>query len=171
MSDVQYVRRAGSDPSFLLKAMSEAGGELRSLLAGQPLGALLEPGERPDEDWCLMGIAFHMKDVEQRVMQQLRPMVMYQDPEIPHVDFDDIPFRTDYEFEDDEDLMDAFYYYRRRTTYMLWDLDMADWERRGIHPYRGPISVTDIARDLYQHDLEHMWQARRMVEAQMRARR
>lgn len=170
MGGVQYVRRAGSDPAFLLKAMSEAGGELRDILAGQPLGLLYEPGEPPDEDWCLMGIAYHLRDVEERVMDQLRPMILQTDPEIPHVDMDDIPFREDYEGADDEDLMDAFYYFRRRTAYLLWDLSERDWERKGIHPYRGPMSVMDIARELYQHDLEHLWQARRIVDAKMRAR-
>ncbi len=170
MGGVQYVRRAGSDPAFLLKAMSEAGGELRDILAGQPLGLLYEPGEPPDEDWCLMGIAYHLRDVEERVMDQLRPMILQTNPEIPHVDMDDIPFREDYEGADDEDLMDAFYYFRRRTAYLLWDLSERDWERKGIHPYRGPMSVMDIARELYQHDLEHLWQARRIVDAKMRAR-
>ncbi len=151
--------------------MSEAGGELRSLLLGQQLGLLLEPGEPPDEDWCLMGIAYHLRDVEERVMGQLHPMVLYRDPEIPHVDLDDIPFRTDYEDEDEEDLLDAFSFYRRRTAYLLWDLNPGDWDRRGIHPYRGAMTVTELVRELYQHDLEHLWQARRMLEARVRARR
>jgi hypothetical protein len=168
---MKYVRKAGSDPAFLLKAMSEAGGELRNILVGQQLGLLLEPGEPPDEDWCLMGIAYHLRETEERVMGQLRPMVTYREPAIPHVDLDDIPFRADYEDEDEEDLLDAFHYYRRRTAYLLWDLEPNDWNRTGIHPYRGTLSVMDIARELYQHDLEHLWQARRMLESKARARR
>lgn len=165
---MQYVRQAGRDPSFLLKALSEAGGELRSLLAGQSLGGLLETGAPPDEDWCLMGIAYHLNDVETRVMGQIYPIVSQHEPEIPHVDFDDIPFRVDVEGADDEELMDSFFHFRQRTAYFLWGLDMQDWEQQGIHPYRGPLSVMDIARDLYQHDLEHLWQAQRMVEGAAR---
>lgn len=168
MTLVQYVRRAGSDPAFLLKAMSEAGGEFRHILAGERLGALLEPGPPPDDQWCLMGIAYHLQETEQRIMGQLEPMIQFRDPEIPHVDLDDIPFREDFEDADDEDLLDAFYYRRRQTVYLLWNLGPEEWQRRGIHPYRGPISVIDIARELYQHDLEHLWQARRIVDARVR---
>jgi hypothetical protein len=34
-----------------------------------------------------------------------------------------------------------------------------------VHPYRGRVSVYDIAREIHQHDLEHLYQARRLREA------
>ncbi|MDZ7727242.1 MAG: hypothetical protein U5Q44_03065 [Dehalococcoidia bacterium] len=49
--------------------------------------------------------------------------------------------------------------------YLLVELDQNYWSRAGQHPDRGRLEIRDIARDLYQHDLEHLWQARRMVEA------
>jgi hypothetical protein len=33
-----------------------------------------------------------------------------------------------------------------------------------LHPYRGRLTVLEIAREAYQHDLEHLWQARRMLD-------
>jgi hypothetical protein len=44
-------------------------------------------------------------------------------------------------------------------------LDEDDWARTGIHRYRGPISIYDIIRELHQHDLEHLYQARRLRAA------
>src|SRR5438046_1994214 len=38
---VRYVRQAGTDPSFLVKALGEAAGELRRSLEGLPRRALL----------------------------------------------------------------------------------------------------------------------------------
>jgi hypothetical protein len=84
---------------------------------------------------------------------------------------DDIPFAEDYDEADDEELLDEFHYFRRRTTYLLWDLGEEEWTRGGMHPYRGRITVMDIARELYQHDLEHLWQARRIVDAKAGSRR
>ena len=161
---MRYVRQAGSDPSFLLKAMSEASGELRQTLYGVRLGMLLAPAPPPDEDWCLMGIAFHMQDVEAKVQKQIEALLRGYEPEIPHVDLDDIPFREDYDDADEEELLEEFHYLRRRTAYALWDASEREWERAGIHPYRGRVTLTQIVRDLYQHDLEHMWQARRILD-------
>lgn len=163
---MRFVRKAGSDPAFLVKAMSEASGELRELYWGMRPGDLLRVGAPPDEDWCLMAIAQHMRDTEERVGAQLERLTYTRrrEPDIPHVDFDDIPFREDYEEADEDELLEEFHYLRRRTTHLLWALDEAEWDRGGTHPYRGRLTVRDIARELYQHDLEHLWQARRMVD-------
>ena len=48
--------------------------------------------------------------------------------------------------------------------YLLWSADERDWARVGLHPYRGEVTLLDLVRDLYQHDLEHLWQAKRMAE-------
>src|SRR5690242_5588664 len=61
---VRYVRQAGTDPSFLVKALGEAAGELRRSLEGLPRRALLKPGSGVDEDWMLLGVLVHLRDVE-----------------------------------------------------------------------------------------------------------
>ena len=169
---VRYVRQAGSDPSFLLKALGEASGELRHALEGVRRAGLLVPGEGRDEDWTLLAIACHMRDVELGVNEQLQAIISRRgEPPIRHVDIDDIPFRQDYADEDKDEVLEEFYYYRRQTAYTLWDISEREWERAGIHPYRGRVTVLDLGRELYQHDLEHLWQVRRMVEALGAARR
>ncbi len=161
---MRYVRQAGNDPSFLLKAMGEAAGELHRAFFGIPERELLREGTGPDEGWCLLAIPYHVRQVEQGVQRQIEQMLRLREPEIRHVDLDDIPFREDYCEEDAEELLEEFHYLRRRTTYMLWDIDERDWQRGGIHPYRGRLTVLDVAREVYQHDLEHLWQARRMID-------
>jgi len=161
---MRYVRQAGSDPSFLLKAMGEAAGELQRAFHGVSERELQREGTGTDEGWCLLAIPFHMRQVEQGIQRQLELMLNGCEPEIRHVDLDDIPFREDYIEEDVEELLEEFHYLRRETTFMFWGIDERDWERVGIHPYRGRISVVEIAREVYQHDLEHLWQARRMID-------
>jgi hypothetical protein len=162
---MQYVRQAGSDPSFLLKALSEGSGELRRSLYGLRRRELLRPSSGDDEGWCLLAIPFHMLQVERGVSGQFERMLSAREPEIRHVDLDDIPFREDYAEADDDELLEEFHYMRRRTSYLLWDLDSPDWERGAIHPYRGRLTILELTRELYQHDLEHLWQARRMLDA------
>jgi hypothetical protein len=168
---MQYVRQAGSDPSFLLKALSEAGGELRRNYHGLSRRLLLAPGAGIDEGWSLLAIAVHMRDTERGVADQVDAILSRHQPEIRHVDFDDIPFAEDVRDADEDEVLDEFRWRRRHSSYMMWDLEPADWERCGIHPYRGPLSLLQIARELYQHDLEHLWQARRMLEALENRRR
>jgi len=168
---VQYVRQAGSDPAFLLKAMGEASGEFRRLLDGLRRSDYVVFGDPPDEDWCLRAIVFHAAQVEYGVGRQLLAMTKYREPEIEHVDIDDIPLEADYRHEDEEEQLDRFHSLRRRNAYLLWDLDDRGWHRGGIHPYRGRIEVVDLARELYQHDLEHLWQARRIFDSLVERRR
>jgi hypothetical protein len=163
---VRYVRQAGSDPSFLLKALGEASGELRHLLEGLRRKELLAEGTDPDDGWTLLGIACHMRDVELGVYEQIATIAgKGGEPEIVHVDIDDIPFRADYEDEDEDEVLGEFHYYRRQTAYQLWDISEPEWERAGVSRYRGRMTIMELVRELYQHDLQHLWQARRMVEA------
>ena len=161
---MQYVRQAGSDPSFLIKALNEACGELRHSIYGIPRSRLLQPAPAPDEDWCLMGVAFHMRQVEEGFLEQLEAILSSRNAEIPHVDLDDIPFREDYANLDEDEVLAEFQYYRRHSNYVLWDLSANQWDRTGRHPYRGELTITDLAREMYRHDLEHLWQVRRMIE-------
>ncbi|MEO8538637.1 MAG: DinB family protein [bacterium] len=161
---MQFVRQAGSDPSFLLKALGEAAGELHRAFYGMPHRQLQRDGTGSDEGWTLLGIAYHALQVEKGVQSQFDAILTSRKSDIRHVDLDDIPFREDYIEEDYEELLEEFHYLRRRTTYLLWDIDERDWQRSGSHPYRGPRTVLEIARELYQHDLEHLWQTRRMLD-------
>lgn len=161
---MRYVRQAGSDPAFLLKALGEAAGELHRAFAAVSYREWHRMGEGDDEGWCLLAIPWHVREVEKGVYKQIETILSRRDPEIRHVDFDDIPFKEDYWEEDAEELLEEFHYLRRHTVYSLYDLSERDWERSGIHPYRDRLSVLQIVREMYQHDLEHLWQTRRMIE-------
>lgn len=165
---MRYVpATAGNDPSFLLKALGEAGGELARAFSGVRERDLLRPAPWPDEGWCLLAVPFHLVQVERGLQEQVAIIAMSRggEPDVPHVDLDDVPFEADYAECELEDLLDELHYLRRRTTYLLWDLSERDWRRAGRHPYRGPVTILELAREAYQHDLEHLWQVRRMVDA------
>lgn len=163
---MQYIRHAGSDPSFLLKALGEASGELRRSLMMLPRRELLAPGAGVDEGWRLMAVAVHLRDVERGVLGQIETIARGRgrDPEIKHVGLEDFPLDEDVLDEDEDEVLRAFHYYRQHTAYTLWDLSERAWEWGGMHPYRGRLTILEITRELYRHDLEHLWQVRRMLE-------
>ncbi|GAB4326227.1 MAG: hypothetical protein Kow0010_09270 [Dehalococcoidia bacterium] len=162
---VRPIRKAGDDPAFLVKALGEASGELRATLHAVPRRALLRPAAGIDDGWCLMGIALHLRDVERGTLRQVETILGLPGSPLEPVDLDDIPLLDDCELEDKDSLLEEFHYLRRMTTFTLWDLPPGGWERTGQHPYLGEVALIDIARDLYKHDLEHLWQAQRMLQA------
>ncbi len=163
-NDMRYVRQAGNDPAFLRKALNEVGGELRNGLYGFSRRDMLREADGVDEGWSLLGIALHLLIVERGISRQYEAIIHARDPELRHIDFDDIPLREDVLAADEEDVLDEFHYLRRHNTYQLWELDERHWERGGIHPYLGRVTLLDISRELYRHDLEHLWQMKRMLE-------
>ena len=158
---MQEVRT--SSDRFLLKALGEAAGEVRGLLWSASERRARAPGERPDEGWCLLAIAVHLRDVERQTSQQFETILRRPFAPIRTVDLDDIPFPEDYEYVSIEEAVSGFAYARQETSYSLWGLSPEEWERQAVHPYRGEVALIDLVRDLYKHDLEHLWQARRML--------
>ncbi len=152
-----------SSDRFLLKALGEAAGELRGLLHPLRGRRARIPGEGLDEGWCPLAIAFHLRDVERAAGQQVEAILRRPYASIRHVDLDDIPFPEDYARADLDEALDGFAWLRQETSYALWGLSPEEWERPALHPYRGEVLLIDLVRELYQHDLEHLWQARRML--------
>lgn len=162
---MQVLRQAGSDPAFLLKAMREASGELRRAVEGIPHRLLLRHGTGSDENWCLLAIAAHMRETEGGFYRQIETIITRPESEMCHVDFDDIPLEEAYFEEDEGELLEDFHYMRRRSAYVLWDISEREWQMGAIHPYRGRMTLMELAREMYRHDLEHLWQARRIVDS------
>ncbi len=152
-----------SSDRFLLKALGEAAGELRGLLHPLRGRRARIPGEGPDEGWCPLAIAVHLRDIERAAGGQFETILRRPYAPIRHVDLDDIPFPEDYARADIDEALDGFAWLRQETSYALWGLAPEEWERPALHPYRGEVRLIDLVRELYQHDLEHLWQARRML--------
>jgi hypothetical protein len=147
--------------SWLLKALRETAHAMESLLWNLDDDAL---DRRPDADeWSCHEVASHMCEMERRYNQRLERMVRQDEPRIDAFDSDSIepPSRHG---ESPFDLMDEFAVLRRQSVYLLWSLDPEDWDRRGIHPYLGPLTVMQVAREMNEHDLAHLWQLRRLCD-------
>jgi hypothetical protein len=152
-----------SSDRFLLKALGEAAGELRSQLWSVSERQAREPGAGPDEGWCLLAIAVHLRDVERETSRQFETILRRPFAPIRNIDLDDIPFPEDYQYVSIDEALSGFAHARQETSYSLWGLTSTEWERTAMHPYRGEVALIDLVRDLYKHDLEHLWQARRML--------
>lgn len=145
-----------------MKAVREAAGELYGQFSGiRERGLRWRPNEG---EWCLKELAAHMRDAEQLYQKQLELMSNYREPALPHEPIDIFPSERDYREEDASQLLEEYAYAREETVWMLRMLDDDDWLRTGVHPYRGRITISDLVREMHEHDLEHLYQARKLNE-------
>ena len=155
---------AAGDRRWLLKAVREATGELFGQFAGvDERGLRWRPGRG---EWCLKEIAGHLRDAERLYQRQIEVIARGRPsaagPLLPHEPVDVLPYERDYRSEPLSRLLSEYEAAREETFWILYTLDEADWRRCGRHPYRGRVSVYDIARELHEHDLQHLYQAQRL---------
>lgn len=147
---------------WLLKALREASDELARELWGLPESAVCWcPGEGA---WCLKEIVAHLREAEARFHEQLRRIASERDPRLPAEPLDLLPADQDCTTADLAEMLGELTELRDRTLLLLAALDASGWERTGRHPFLGRRSIAQIARALSEHDLEHLWQVRRLKE-------
>jgi hypothetical protein len=149
--------------SWLLKALRETAHAMESLLWNVDEDAL---DRKPaDDEWSCSDLICHMTEMERRYIERLERIVRLEEPPIDAFDGDSIEPDGGLRAQTVFDVMDEFAVLRRQTVYLLWSLDDDDWERRGVHPYLGALSIMDVAREMNEHDLGHLWQLRRLADA------
>jgi hypothetical protein len=149
-----------STQRWMLKALHEAAEELQSQLWGLSEDELCRR-PAPDE-WSLKEIAAHLRDAEACFLERLTLIVSQEEPELPDIDIDAYVLERDYRSLDLYEVLLEFSRLRHRTSGLLWSLEPSEWERAGLHPYRGRLSIMQVARDMNEHDLGHLWQVRRL---------
>ncbi len=152
-----------SESRWLLKALRESAHELESQLWG-----LGEEGLRwrpSDDAMSLKEIAAHMRDCEEHFLQTLELIVARDEPKLKSFDGDALVLDRDYQQIDLAEVLEQFTYLRHRAVSLLWGSVAGEWERTGRHPYLGPVSIAQFVREQNEHDLEHLWQARKIREA------
>ena len=149
-----------SSQRWMLKALHEAADELQSELLGFGEEELCRR-PAPDE-WSLKEIAAHLRDAEACFLERLELIISENEPHLPDIDVDQYVLERDYQSLDVYGVLREFSGLRHRSSSLLWSLEPSEWEREGLHPYRGCLSITQVARDMNEHDLGHLWQVRRL---------
>ena len=149
----------GSGQAWVLKALREAGNSLVSEMYGVDDELLCE---RLDGDLSLKEIAAHMRDTEELALEQLTAIAEGQPGAMPARDVDLLPMERNYRSEDMTVFLAEFRGLRQQTASFLWTAGGLLWDAEGQHPYRGAVTLGQVARELAQHDLEHLWQVRQL---------
>ena len=143
---------------WLLKALRETAHELEAQLSGLREKDLRW---RPADGWSLKEIAAHLRDCEEHFLECLG-LIVAGARSIPCFDADALVFERDYRGINVYEAYERFEYLRYRSVSILWELQAEDWNLASEHRYLGPVSLLRLAREQSQHDLEHLWAARRL---------
>jgi DinB superfamily len=145
---------------WLIKAVREAAGELFQQFNRLDEASLRwSPSAR---DWCMKEIAAHVRDAERMYQRQIEFIAARHAGMLPYEPVDVLPSEEPYRDMPLNRFLWEFEAAREETVWLLHTLDEEDWSLSAQHPYRGEVTLYDIARELHEHDLDHLFQARRL---------
>jgi len=147
------------DPAAVLAAGPGAARKL-----GEAAGAWLRTRPEPTE-WSVQECIAHLADSELVTAARLRWIASEEQPDIVGYD-QDLWVTRMRQVDEDLDVMLAAFEANRRWNLALWErLPTADRSRFGVHRERGPESIELIVRLAAGHDIVHLAQAHRALDA------
>ena len=155
-----------------LDRMRRTADDLAAAIAGQTEAALVR---RPDlKNWAAKEVICHLRDTEEMFTARLEMIAAMDEPAFgaagqgARILTIDTPDRW---AEDRQylrnDAAHALATFCKRREGLLAHLDAltpAQWERGGIHPVRGRMSVEDFVTTMAWHDDNHLDQLRRALD-------
>jgi DinB family protein len=161
-----------------LRRLARTAGDLVACLHGQEPAALVRRPTR--ESWAPIEILCHVRDIEELVLMRLELIAAVDEPVLGAAGHgtralglrpDGQAAAPDRWAEDRQylgnDAVEALAAFRRRreeTLAHLGSLEPAGWQRGGLHPRRGRMTVDDFVTDQAWHDDVHLDQLRRALD-------
>ena len=157
-------------------------GEIAALIEGQLEEVV---GRRPAaESWSVTEIICHLRDVEELFRIRFHTILRIDEPillvlgapaaelerwgiggAVTHpLDPNRWAEERQYQRQDAGQALSAFQRQRGETLALLSALSAPEWQRGGIHPHRGRLSLTDWVASLAAHDDNHLDQLRRALD-------
>jgi uncharacterized damage-inducible protein DinB len=147
-----------------LARLARTADELAAAIAGQPEGVL---ARRPDaKNWAAKEVVCHLRDAEEAFTGRFQLIATIEEPKLSGVDADRLAEERQYLRNDVTIALGHFRRRREETLGYLRDLAADGWQRGGIHPARGRLTVNDFLSLMAWHDLNHLDQLRRALRGE-----
>ena len=158
-----------------LDRMARTADDLAAAIAGQSEGALVR---RPDlKNWAAKEIICHLRDTEELFIARLEMIAAMDEPAFgaagqgARILTIDTPDRwaedRQYLRNDASQALATFRIRREGLLAHLRVLTPAQWQRGGIHPVRGRMTVEDFVTVMAWHDDNHLDQLRRALDGKI----
>ncbi len=118
--------------------------------------------ERPDT-WTILEIMCHLKDFEMVFIERVEQMLKKITPSFTAYDQDAMVVSNKYSEQILSEVVQAFTLYRERTISLFKGLEPQQWQRMGLHPKKGRMTVADMPENMIFHDSKHIRQISRIL--------
>lgn len=120
---------------------------------------------RPAPDkWSIMEIVAHLAITEQIILGRYAMIASAEKPVLSVFDNDELASSLKFNEQDLDQTLKELKRLRTDTLNLLRALPQKSWQRIGIHPQRGELSIEAIAKTLSNHDFNHASQIRALRE-------
>lgn len=121
----------------------------------------LEPGllSRPGRDgWSVRDVIVHLADAELIGALRFRMVLAGEKPPLPVYDQETWKKRLHYLWRSPEASLSLFQQTRFASAEMLRQCSASDWERVGVHPEHGEMTLGQLLVTYAEHAIEHVAQ-------------
>jgi hypothetical protein len=145
-----------------IKNGRKSGAILNAIVAGVDQAAAI--GSRDGADgWTTLEVLCHLRDYELLWQERVGLTIREETPKLPGFDVAGLVISNDYINQDFAQILAERNALRADSLALLATLDDATWDRTGIHPSRGEMSIAAQAQQLTNHDVDHIEQIARIL--------
>ncbi len=145
-----------------LNRMERTADDLAAAIRGKSAAAL---SRRPDgKNWAAKEVLCHLRDTEESFMARFQAILAMDEPKFFAINPDRWAEERQYLRADAEAALGAFRKRREESLAFLRGLRPEGWERGGIHPARGRMTVKDFVALMAWHDDNHLDQLERALD-------
>ena len=148
-----------------MQRLTRTGNELAVAIKGQSDAVL---SRRPDaKNWAAPQVVCHLRDAEEAFGSRFEQILaMDVDPTLGGPNADRIAEERQYLRNDADEALAAFRKRRSETLETFSKLTPVQWEKGGIHPVRGRITIDAFLSLMAWHDDNHLDQLTRALQGQ-----
>jgi hypothetical protein len=110
------------------------------------------------EKWCIQEILCHLMDSEIMAVGRIKRIIAEENPFLPSYDQEKFAANLHYNDMDPKGAIVTFGMLRETTSALLALVPDGQWERKGNHEERGPITLTDYLKLMVTHSEKHIAQ-------------
>jgi hypothetical protein len=115
--------------------------------------------------WTVLEVMCHLKDFELVFIERVEVMLKKITPTFALFEQNEAVVENKYSEQVLSEVVQAFSLHRERTLSLFRNLEPQQFQRMGIHPKKGRMSIADMPENLIFHDSKHIRQVSRILAA------
>jgi len=145
-----------------IKRLERTADELAGAIRAQSEAVL---ARRPDaKNWAAKEVVCHLRDTEESFMARFETIMATDNPRLAGPDPDRWAEERQYLRNDASEAVAAFRKRRGESLAFMKKLAPEAWERGGVHPVRGKVTLDNFLTLMAWHDDNHLDQLKRALE-------